>query len=418
MCSSIVRERPRCWTSGSIEDRDRAQPVGLVGVEAVAQRVAPAGRHPGDRDRVALGQHATLVDQRELELRPLLVEPAPVGVRDLVVHDDLRPRAPQHLPERVAAADLRVDLDDLHSTSATASAAKPFTAAGEAERVGGRRPHVHAVGLDVHRLGELARASPRAAAQSSAPRRRERNRRSRARSRPRAPVRRRARAGRARMRPPTPPRLKERASRCRPDRPRRARRRSARGRSRRHPSAPRARAASRLRPRRARAGRPRPVRARLRRDRLSFEPALHEREVVGVVTFSSRGSPSTTLTRPPGASTSEAQSVAAARRRSTARRSTSARNACGVCTATRSSRGSVSTTRSPATRLIVSATGSAGTTPSQPSDERREHALDHLLGQERPRRVVDEHDRRVVGHLREREPHRLGARLAAGDGTR
>ena len=86
------------------------------------------------------------------------------------------------------------------------------------------------------------------------------------------------------------------------------------------------------------------------------------------VTFKSRGSPSTTLTRPPWASTSDAQSVADETSPLTARRSVSARNACGVCTATRSSRGSVSTTRSPSTRLTVSASGTTGTTPSQPSD--------------------------------------------------
>src|SRR6185437_5515152 len=59
------------------------------------------------------------------------------------------------------------------------------------------------------------------------------------------------------------------------------------------------------------------------------------------VTFSSRGSPSTQVTRPPPASTSDAQSVASDTSPATARRSASARNACGVCTATRSSRRSV-----------------------------------------------------------------------------
>src|SRR3954452_24919663 len=50
-----------------------------------------------------------------------------------------------------------------------------------------------------------------------------------------------------------------------------------------------------------------------------------------VVTFKRSGSPSTTLTRPPAASTRPAQSVAAAPL-ATARRSTSAGNACGVWT--------------------------------------------------------------------------------------
>src|SRR5581483_10435947 len=49
-----------------------------------------------------------------------------------------------------------------------------------------------------------------------------------------------------------------------------------------------------------------------------------------VVTLSRRVSPSTTLTRPPAASTSPAQSVASP---VAARRKTSARNACGVWTA-------------------------------------------------------------------------------------
>src|SRR5919204_4600310 len=85
------------------------------------------------------------------------------------------------------------------------------------------------------------------------------------------------------------------------------------------------------------------------------------------VTFSKRGSPGTTLTRPPRASTSAEQSVAPESSPLSASRSTGARNACGVCTATSSSRSSVSTTASARTRLIVSASGSAGTAPSQPS---------------------------------------------------
>ena len=117
------------------------------------------------------------------------------------------------------------------------------------------------------------------------------------------------------------------------------------------------------------------------------------RDPPAVVTFSSRGSPGTTVTRPPRASTSDAQSLAAETSPSSADRSTSAANACGVWTARSSSRGSVSTTRSPSTRLIVSATGTPGTAPSQPVAERRQHALDHVLRHERPRGVVDDERR-------------------------
>ena len=58
-----------------------------------------------------------------------------------------------------------------------------------------------------------------------------------------------------------------------------------------------------------------------------------------VVTLSSRGSPSTTATRPPLRSTSDAQSVAPARSPANARRSAGARKACGVCAADEPRRG-------------------------------------------------------------------------------
>src|SRR4051812_27972379 len=83
------------------------------------------------------------------------------------------------------------------------------------------------------------------------------------------------------------------------------------------------------------------------------------------VTLSRRGSPSTTRTRPPAASTAAEQSVQS--EPVSAPRSTAATNACGVCTTRSSSRATVSTMRSPSTRLTVSAIGSAGTAPSQPS---------------------------------------------------
>src|SRR5438874_2124395 len=88
------------------------------------------------------------------------------------------------------------------------------------------------------------------------------------------------------------------------------------------------------------------------------------------VTLSKRGSPSTTLTRPPAASTSPAQSVACNRLLlARARRKRSAAKACGVCTAQRPSRDTVSCTPpSGPRRFNVSPTGRPGTTPSQPSE--------------------------------------------------
>src|SRR6478609_8378435 len=87
----------------------------------------------------------------------------------------------------------------------------------------------------------------------------------------------------------------------------------------------------------------------------------------GVVTLRLAGSPSTTATRPPAASTSDAQSVAAASTSvgcAWARRSTSARNPWGVCTATSWERSGVSTTNPALTRLTGSVTGTPGTAPS------------------------------------------------------
>ena len=72
-------------------------------------------------------------------------------------------------------------------------------------------------------------------------------------------------------------------------------------------------------------------------------------------------SPATTTTLPPHDSTSAASSVASPPP-ACAARSTEARNACGVCTATSDSRGGVSTTTlSASIRLIVSVTGMPGT---------------------------------------------------------
>src|SRR6266511_2357152 len=94
--------------------------------------------------------------------------------------------------------------------------------------------------------------------------------------------------------------------------------------------------------------------------------ATHSRSSASVI-FRRRRSPSTTFTRPPRASTSEAQSLAPETSPRHASRRICATKAWGVCTTRKASRSSVSTTRSPSTRLTVSATGSAGTAPSQPS---------------------------------------------------
>src|SRR5919201_965914 len=111
--------------------------------------------------------------------------------------------------------------------------------------------------------------------------------------------------------------------------------------------------------------------ARLVDERLAHveEDRLHSHDSIssksdGSVAFSSRGSPGTTFTRPPACSTSEAQSLASP---AAAERRIEATNACGVCTATRSSRGTVSTTVSSRTRFTVSTIGRPGMTPSQPS---------------------------------------------------
>ena len=65
------------------------------------------------------------------------------------------------------------------------------------------------------------------------------------------------------------------------------------------------------------------------------EDGLHSHDATSsrsawVVTFSSLGSPSTTFTRPPRASTSAEQSVASARSPAYASRSVATRKACGV----------------------------------------------------------------------------------------
>ena len=131
--------------------------------------------------------------------------------------------------------------------------------------------------------------------------------------------------------------------------------------------------------------------------------------------LSSRRSPSTTAMRPPVRSTSDAQSVAPARSPANARRSTGARNACGVCAATSSERSTVSATTPSRTRFRVSATGKNGHDAVVALAEWREQPLDDGVVHERSRRVVDEHDERLLGNLRERGRHRFRPRGASGD---
>ena len=75
--------RPRSARASSARGRGRGSPgrsgsrarrAGrVVGVEAVAQRLATGRGHPGCCDRVALGQDPAAAEQRELEVRPRLV---------------------------------------------------------------------------------------------------------------------------------------------------------------------------------------------------------------------------------------------------------------------------------------------------------------------------------------------------------
>src|SRR3954451_2848294 len=85
-----------------------------------------------------------------------------------------------------------------------------------------------------------------------------------------------------------------------------------------------------------------------------------------VVILALASSPGTTTTRPPIASTSDASSVPS-RSSSWARRNMPAAKACGVCTATRRSRSSVSATCPSSTTLTVSTSGMPGTAPSAPA---------------------------------------------------
>ena len=102
--------------------------------------------------------------------------------------------------------------------------------------------------------------------------------------------------------------------------------------------------------------------------------------------------PGTIATRSPIASSSDASSVAPRRRRRDARRAAPAkRNACGVWARNRPSRGTVAAIRPSATRFSVSATGTAGIAPGSVL-QRREQGRDGARRDQRPRRVVHQHD--------------------------
>ena len=92
-----------------------------------------------------------------------------------------------------------------------------------------------------------------------------------------------------------------------------------------------------------------------------------------------------------------------------------ATNACGVCTATSSSRAGVSTTTPSRTRLTVSATGRPGTAPSKPSASASSRRGTSSGGSSGRAASWTRTTAASVGHLREPDPHRGRAGLAAGD---
>ena len=107
-----------------------------------------------------------------------------------------------------------------------------------------------------------------------------------------------------------------------------------------------------------------------------------------IVTFSSRGSPSTTYTRPPRASTSDAQSLAGRDRPRAQPGAVEPTNACGVCTARGPSReeGLDDLLAVDALDRVGDGERRHGAVPA--CDERRQNALDHVLaaGAGEPRR--------------------------------
>ncbi len=118
----------------------------------------------------------------------------------------------------------------------------------------------------------------------------------------------------------------------------------------------------------------------------------------GVVILRFVTSPSTTTTRPPSASTSAASSVASAPLRC-ASRNAGSRNACGVCTVTSRVRSSVAVTTAAGVDLLdrvgdrQARDGAIGA-GAHGSDDR----IEERPGRERPRRIVDDHDR-IIGRL-------------------
>ena len=128
---------------------------------------------------------------------------------------------------------------------------------------------------------------------------------------------------------------------------------------------------------------------------------------LAVVTFTSRGSPATTATRPPARSTSEAQSVAPA---------SFTRVACAQAFGDEHLGGLDRHERFAIDRLGDDATldalhrvadGDAWNDAVDTLCEPREQTLDHCIVDERSSRVVDEDDERILRHLCERDPDRL-----------
>ena len=72
-------------------------------------------------------------------------------------------------------------------------------------------------------------------------------------------------------------------------------------------------------------------------------------------------------------------------------------------------------TAPPSTRLTVSVSGSAGTTPSAPPARPRSTRSTRSGGRQRPRGVVHQHERGAVGQGVEPLAHRLGPRRPARD---
>ena len=160
---------------------------------------------------------------------------------------------------------------------------------------------------------------------------------------------------------------------------------------------------------------PQPTTPRLDRFTI-FEPRRDQREIAGVVTFSRRRSPSTTRIRPPRASTSEAQSVASSGSIAAIRGAEDVGDEC-LRRLHGDERGAVERLDrdSPLDPLDGVGERQAGDGAVVALGERREHALDHVVGDERPSRVVDEDDERVVGDLGERGADRLRPCAAARD---